>query len=108
MTTEEIKKAAKDYVDKSINEEHIYDDIGLIKSAAMVDFMEGVEFANKHWQEKTRWIPITERLPEIREKEYIIYAKNNNVTYDYAILIIDDADSMAYLKIAFTHWKEID
>ena len=108
MTTEEIEKAVSDY-SKSLEpiafknlkgEEMPY----LLRGA----FKEGVEFANKHWQEKTRWIPVEERLPEIREKEYMIYAKNNNVTYDYAILLIDTPDSLAYLKLAFTHWKEVD
>lgn len=107
MTTEEIEKAARDYVDISIDAKQIYSDIGLVKSAAMVDFMEGVEFANKHWQEKTRWIPIKERLPELRKTPYWVVVKNEK-GYDYACVNIISEVYFEHLKLLFTHWKEIE
>lgn len=59
MTTEEIEKAVKDYADYSTLDSYL-----LLKA----DFRNGVEFANKHWQEKTKWrSPKKNRLQHLGE-----------------------------------------
>lgn len=57
MTKEEIEKVAEEYAAKLDVSTFDY-------KAARKDFREGADFANKHWQEKTRWIPVEERLPK--------------------------------------------
>ena len=55
MTTEEIEKAVEDYTEslKSIEPKTL---IGRVMPYALKGaFREGLESANKHWQEKTRW-----------------------------------------------------
>ena len=62
MTTEEIDKAAEEY---TVSIKSIFEDLSgeetpyLLRGA----FREGLESANKYWQERTRWIPVEERLP---------------------------------------------
>lgn len=56
MTTEEIEKAAERFT-----EERRYKSTGYPPKEW---FKAGAEFADKHWQEKTKWIPVEERLPE--------------------------------------------
>ena len=54
MTDEQIDKAAEEYADNECLDDFAE---SLVKEA----FIKGANFANKHWQEKTRWIPVTER-----------------------------------------------
>ena len=64
MTTEEIEKAVEEYTEslKSIAFENLSgEEIPYLLRGA---FKEGLESTNKHWQEKTRWIPVEERLPD--------------------------------------------
>lgn len=67
MTEEQINKAAEEYSLRvnghyyPIIPEDFNRSIGEVTENA---FVEGANFANKHWQEKNRWIPVTERLPE--------------------------------------------
>ena len=72
MTTEEIDKAVKEYTEslKSIAFENLSgEEIPYLLRGA---FREGLDFANKHWQEKTRWIPVEERLPKVRKTPFFI------------------------------------
>lgn len=60
MKTEEIEKAAEGYATD-------YKDWGFLTTEEHIKkthFKAGAEFADKHWQEKTRWIPVEERLPK--------------------------------------------
>ena len=110
--TEEIEKAVSDY-SKSLEtiafenlkgEEMPY----LLRGA----FKEGLELTNKHWQEKTRWIPVEERLPEARETPYYIVIKYKEAESDSdnigAICIYDKTDVDYILLEQITHWKEIE
>ena len=103
MTTEEIDKAVKDYADNSTLDSYL-----LLK----LDFRNGIDFANKHWQEKTRWIPVEERLPEARETPYFIAIKYKVAESDSdnigAICIYDKTDVDYILLEGITHWKEIE
>lgn len=108
MKTEEIEKAANEYQERIYTDVYEEGSLAEQKLQCLNDFKAGVDFTNKYWQEKTRWIPVEEKLPDIRENEYPIYAKNEREKNDYAILVIDDQLSLEYLKKAFTHWKEIE
>lgn len=63
-------------------------------------------------QEKTRWIPIDERLPEARETPYFIAIKYKEAESDSdnigAICIYDKTDVDYILLEQITHWKEIE
>ena len=75
-------------------------------------FKAGAEFADNHWQEKTRWIPIEEKLPEARETPYFIVIKYKVAESDSdnigAICIYDKTDVDYILLEGITHWKEIE
>ena len=111
MITEEINKAAEKYTEslKSIafeslsGEEMPY----LLRGA----FKEGLESANKYWQEKTRWIPVEERLPQIQANGF----SDMVLTRDkHGIIKIERYDqefgNFSGLRYggAVTHWKEIE
>ena len=59
------------------------------------------------WQEKTRWIPVEERLPEIKAHPYQILVKNESINTMY-IASQHDIDLLKDKCLGFTHWKEID
>ena len=65
-----------------------------------------------YWQEKTRWIPVEERLPEAREIPYFIAIKYKVAESDSdnigAICIYDKTDVDYILLEGITHWKEIE
>ena len=92
---EQIEKAGKQYA-------NLRDRASWVRNKA--SFIAGANFANQIWEEKTRWIPVGERLPEIKEKEYPIAAKYNEDSY--AIFWIFK-DCMPLCETMATHWKEI-
>jgi superfamily II RNA helicase len=113
MTTEEIEKAVEEYAEslKSIAFENLSgEEIPYLLRGA---FKEGLESANKHWQEKTRWIPVEERLPKA-------ITRNTNVSRQVLIKLKDSGyrvmqyDHLAkrffpqYVNEVITHWKEIE
>ena len=96
MTTEEIEKAAEEYAIKL--------DVSTFDcKAARKDFREGAKFANKHWQEKIRWIPVADKLPEIRD-DYQILIKEKDGKYQ-SFWVTCEADLRFLVRIA-THWRE--
>ena len=112
MTTEELEKAAEEYAKslKSIAFENLSGEETpyLLRGA----FKEGLESANKHWQEKTRWIPIAEKLPPRNTETRQVFVKNIR-TYKLNWTIIscfDDfyLDDVEFITRNFTHWKEIE
>ena len=98
MTTEEIEKAAQVESDKLVFYCSKYD----FKRG----FIKGFELSNKHWQEKTRWIPTEERLPEVKAHPYQILVKNESIHTMY-IASQYDIDLLKDKFLGFTHWKEI-
>lgn len=112
MTTEEIEKAAEEYQVKIYTD--VYEEGSLEEQELQCinDFKAGGEFVNKHWQEKTRWIPIEEKLPEARETPYFIVIKYKVAESDSdnigAICIYDKTDVDYILLEGITHWKEIE
>ena len=106
MTTEEIDKAAEKYTEslKSITFENLSGEETpyLLRGA----FKEGLESANKHWQEKTRWINPKEQRPEIRDTPYsVLYKRHDGVIGVHRIMIKYD---IHFLLINCVGWKEIE
>ena len=112
MTTEEIEKAAEEYQVKIYTD--VYEEGSLAEQELQCinDFKAGGEFVNKHWQEKTRWIPVDERLPEVRETPYCIAIKYESVASKEemigALYVYDQSDVNYILLEDITHWKEIE
>ena len=107
MTTEEIDKAVKDYTEllKSIAFENLSGEETpyLLKGA----FREGLESANKHWQEKTRWKSLEKEPPSEYGygKMYLLRAESGIpylVPFPYKESIKEFIDSV------FIEWKEIE
>lgn len=115
MTQEEIEKAANEFAEKHgfrvpyDGSNEFYDKVDV--RASKDGFKAGANFANKLWQEKTRWIPIEERLPERKLSGFsaLVLTKNKHGNimlerYDY------DYNRFKGLRYGgeVTHWKEID
>jgi len=64
MKTEEIEKAANEYQERIYTDVYEEGSLEEQKLQCLNDFKAGVDFTNKYWQEKTRWIPIEEKLPK--------------------------------------------
>ena len=104
---QQIEKAAEEYALKFCTEkpdEMLRISADEIRCYFRDAFNNGANFANQIWEEKTRWIPVGERLPEIREVQYPIAAKYNEDSY--AIFWIFK-DCMPLSETMATHWKEI-
>lgn len=98
MTPKEIEKAAQKTFAHRINSNNY-----TIADA----FKEGFELADKHWQEKTRWIPIKERLPVFDEKRRTILVKTGDNLYSF-LWIIQEVSLSDFECQGYTHWKEIE
>ena len=114
MTTEEIDKAANEFAEKHgfrvpyDGSNEFYDKVDV--RASKDGFKAGVEFTDKHWQEKTRWIPVEERLPQIQANGF----SDMVLTRDkHGIIKIERYDqefgNFSGLRYGgeVTHWKEI-
>ena len=109
MTTEEIEIAVKEYTEslKSIAFENLSGEETpyLLRGA----FKEGVELANKHWQEETRWRSLLTAPPELpsnpsEEKQVLI--KHAKGGYDVRFLVKQSSIDY-WLREGFVIWKEI-
>ena len=107
MTTEEIDKAVEEYAEslKSIafedlsGEETPY----LLRGA----FKEGLESANKHWQEKTRWKSLEKEPPTTFGERVQILLKNKHGELSLAP-VYSDRSIEDYIDCGFIEWKEIE
>ena len=110
MTTEEIEKAAEEYTEslKSIAFENLSGEETpyLLRGA----FKEGLESANKHWQEKTRWrslLTAPPKLPSSPSEEKQVLIKHAKGGYDIKFLVKQSSVDY-WLKEGFVFWKEIE
>ena len=81
MTTEEIEKAVKDYTEslKSMSSKTL---VGRVMSYALKGaFKEGLEYANKYWQEKSAEMFNKQRLSCVHEWEPIWGGNLTNVKH---------------------------
>lgn len=107
MKQEEIEKAVSDY-SKSLEpialENLKGEEIPYLLRGA---FKEGLEFANKHWQEKTRWKSlITEPPTEFGENKQILINHINGGACIYPLY--SNASVEHAIDMGFIEWKEID
>ena len=105
MTDEQINKAAEEYADSTKNTAGLWNDI-------RGSFIKGANLSNKHWKEKTRWIPVTERLPEnknISGFSNLVLTKNK---YGNIMLERYDYEYGRFNGLRYgedvTHWREIE
>ena len=110
MTAEEIDKAVKDYTEllKSIAFENLSGEE--MPYLLRGTFKEGLESANKHWQEKTRWRSLLTAPPELpsnpsEEKQVLI--KHAKGGYDVKFLVKQSSIDY-WLREGFIFWKEIE
>lgn len=92
MTNEELDIKAR---------QHAKDYSGANWATARESYIAGFKEA----EEKPRWIPVNERLPEIRKEEYKIIVKNQNGDIQ-EFEILNNMD-LEMLQNWCTHWKEI-
>lgn len=106
MTDEQINKAAEEYADSECLD---YFAESLVREA----FIKGANFANNHWQEKTRWIPVKERLPEPHTKVLVKFGTDSiligilNDDKKWALFFSDGINSESECR-PITHWREIE
>ena len=110
MTTEEIDKTVEKYTEslKSIAFENLSGEETpyLLRGA----FKEGLESANKHWQEKTRWrslLTAPPKLPSSPSEEKQVLIKHAKGGYDIKFLVKQSSVDY-WLKEGFVFWKEIE
>ena len=103
MTTEEIEKAAEDYakrLDYSMEAKH-----NMCIADFEIAFKKGAQFVNNNWLEKTRWIPVEERLPD-RDKHVLWKTQGNG----YFVMKLGKDTNFEWFKThaKVTHWREIE
>lgn len=113
MIKQEIEKAAEEYANEffsrkdkgayQLSGEQVYNIIKLT-------FISSAKFVNKHWQEKTRWIPVEEKIPPRQSRTRQILGKNKDIVNVVFVSCTDEGylNSLEYLKREFTDWKEIE
>lgn len=128
MTTEEIEKAANEFAEKHgfrvpyDGSNEFYDKVDV--RASKDGFKAGAEFVDKHWQEKTRWIPIEERLPiplpfedvgEIANGDLLLLKHIGYGSIEFGVL--RELNNKKYFELPdcgnceineISHWKEIE
>ena len=97
MIKEEIINAAIELVDYGTGQHNA--------DSPIECFKKGAEFMHKHWQEKTRWIPVEERLPVFAGNRRTILVKTENNLYTFLWVMQEvSLSDFEYYK----YWKEID
>ena len=100
MTTEEIEKAAEEYATKLDVSTFDY-------KAARKDFREGADFANKHWQEKTRWKSLETEPPKFEGQKYEILVRFSPRIHDI-VCIVGLRSVERAIAAGYKDWKEIE
>ena len=107
MTTEEIEKAYEEYAEslKSIAFENLSGEETpyLLRGA----FKEGLESANKHWQEKTRWKSLETEPPKFEGQKYQVLVRFAPGIYD-VVCIIGLRSVERAIAAGYKDWKEIE
>ena len=103
----EIEKAVEEYAEslKSIAFENLSREETpyLLRGA----FKEGLDSANNHWQEKTRWRSLETEPPKFEGQKYQILVRHSTSMHDVACII--GLHSVEILIAAgYREWKEIE
>lgn len=103
MTKEEIINAAIELVDYGTGQHNA--------DSPIECFKKGAEFMDKHWQEKTRWIPVEKKLPEVRDTPYCIAVKWEDFEHQeerVGTMYIYTDEDIGYISLTCKYWKEIE
>ena len=107
MTTEEIEKAVEKYAEslKSIALENLSGEETpyLLRGA----FKEGLDSANKHWQDKTRWKSLETEPPKFEGQKYQVLVRFAPGIYDVVCIIGLQSIERA-IAAGYKDWKEIE
>lgn len=106
MTKQEIEKAAQEYA-KSIGFKECHSTVAQLTEYAVEDFKAGVEFSDKHWQEKTRWKSLETEPPKFEGKKYQILIRHSPITHDVACIVSPRSVEFCIAK-GYKYWKEIE
>lgn len=96
METEEIEKAADEFCLK-----RRLDSLDSRGYPPKVWFKAGAEFADKHWQEKTKYKSLSEELPQEGEPVILKFTENVQKVYcrlgcvALGFILLDDGDSLS-------------
>jgi len=105
---EQIKKAAKEYCEIIYSDVYEVSTLAEQKLQCVNDFEFGANFANQIWEEKTRWIPVGERLPK---QGTSVLVRDDSVSPIRSVALFEDGrfypDFLAIKDKNVTHWKEI-
>ena len=107
MTNQEIEKAAEDYTEslKSIAFENLSgEEIPYLLRGA---FKEGLEYANKHWQEKTRWRSLEKEPPKFEGRKYEVLVRFSPGVHDI-VCIVGLRSVERAIAAGYKDWKEIE
>ena len=107
MTKQEIEKAAEDYTEslKSIAFENLSgEEIPYLLRGA---FKEGLEYANKHWQEKTRWRSLEKEPPKFEGRKYEVLVRFSPGVHDI-VCIVGLRSVERAIAAGYKDWKEIE
>ena len=106
MTTEEIEKAVEEYAEslKSIAEDLSGEETPYLLRGA---FKEGLELANKHWQEKTRWRSL-EKEPPTNYTYDKMYLLRTGSGIRYLVSLPYEESVKEVISCGFIDWKEIE
>lgn len=104
MTTEEIENLVNNLVEEY---ERYKDDLTIKNYIKRV-----IEITNLHWQEKTKWIPVKERLPKVRKTPFFIivqgYDNSDKFKANVETFLIRDEIDVIWVRMNCKYWKEIE
>ena len=107
MTKQELEKAVVEYAEslKSIAFENLSgEEIPYLLRGA---FKEGLESANKHWQEKTMWRSLEKEPPKFKGQKYQILVRHSPNMHDVACIIgLHSVEKL--IAAGYRDWKEIE
>ena len=99
MTTEEIEKAIERFTEERRHKSTGYPPKEWFKA--------GAEFADKHWQEKTRWKSLEKEPPTnyTYDKMYLLRTESGR---PYLLPLPYEESVEDFISCGFIEWKEIE
>ena len=111
MTTEEIEKAANEFAEKHgfrvpyDGSNEFYDKVDV--RASKDGFKAGVEFTDKHWQERTRWKSLETEPPKFEGQKYEVLVRFSPGIHDI-VCIVGLRSVERAIAAGYKEWKEIE
>lgn len=114
MKTEQITEKAKEKAGQYAHDTELRNGFDMHpKTASFHGYLKGYRTCDQEWQEKLRWIPVEERLPEYVDKVLHIIAKNRveelteSGFFKFCAFDLKANTNLSDFKKYFTHWREI-